>query len=102
MIISLLNMPEGQEYIPPKPTPKEAFISFMEKQRNHAVATGVGILNAIGSTPEIGEAIHDFAAGNKALAISKGIRTVMFAALNTGVIATLENKFHKAKDRPST
>jgi hypothetical protein len=89
----------GQEYIPPKPTSREAFINFMDKQKKHAVATGVGIINAIGSTPEIGEAIHDFAVGDKALAISKGIRTVMFAALNTGVIATLENKFHKAQNR---
>lgn len=90
-------MPEGQEQTPPILTPKEAFITFMNKQKNHAMAGGAGILNAISTMPELGEAVHDFATGNKALAISKGIRTVLFAAGNTGAIAMLENRWHKAK-----
>ncbi len=96
-------MPEaGQEQPQPRLSPKEAVGNFLDKHRNHAMATGVGILNALYATPEIGEAIYDFASGNKALGISKGIRTALFAAFNTGAIAKLENNWHKAQNRQNT
>lgn len=95
-------MPEGQEQPQHQLAPKEALANLMAKQRNHAAAIGAGIINATLVSPDLVEAGVEFATGNKPAAIAKALRSVLIAYANTGAIATLENKWHKAQNKQNS